>query len=146
MVIFRRLLRAQGPRPYYNTVLWAIQSTKEHILAPHWTRDMTSDRLCRFSLMSSTHAIARDRGARVALVSRNVPASAQQRTHLKLCVSAEPKIATNSHPGGPQCPSCGATRTAAGPPRGRWSVLRARGAYAARALSVRPGVQHACDR
>ena len=47
-VIFKRLLRAQAPIPCYNTVLWSTQSTKDHALAPHWSRDMTSDCLCRF--------------------------------------------------------------------------------------------------
>ena len=48
MVIFRRSLRAQAPIPCYNTVLRSTQSTKDHALAPHWSRDMTSDCLCRF--------------------------------------------------------------------------------------------------
>ena len=47
-MIFKRLLRAQAPIPCYNTVLWSTQSTKDHALAPHWSRDMTSDCLCRF--------------------------------------------------------------------------------------------------
>ena len=60
--------------------------------------------------MCSTHASAHDRGARVALGSRRVPASAQQRTQLKLCVSTKPEITLNGHPGGSQRPFNDATQ------------------------------------
>ena len=63
-MIFKRLLRAQAPIPCYNTVLWSTQSTKDHAFAPHWTRDMTSDCLCRFhGSIRLMHRDARDLAA-----------------------------------------------------------------------------------
>ena len=50
------------------------------------------------------------RTARIALMSHRARASAHQRAHVKLRASAEPKIATNDHPGDSQHPFRDATQ------------------------------------
>jgi hypothetical protein len=142
----RRLLCVQAPIPCYNTVLWHVQSTQDHVLTQQWTRDMTSDDVYRFTCLPHIMPHSLNRDANAALRGRRARAPAHQCAHHKLCASEAPDMAINGHPDGSQRRSCDATQ-----PRPAHHVIieghrRTRAARTQHTLPVPPSVLHTVNR
>ena len=152
-VIFKRLLRAQEPIPCYNTVLWFTQSTKDHAFAPHWTRDMTSDCLCRFhgSVDRTSHRTWR-RARDLAALLRHRPADLAPRCAARSSPRRRPespRLESGTHGTALNCllrrrrthrqPCCGPPCISVG--RCSRALLARSTAATALQLSVRPACQ-----